>query len=58
VPPPLAAECAAREPRLLTCAEGDLRARFDALAASFGAFREDAVDVVLADPSVLMRVEG
>ena len=32
--------------------------RFDALAAGFGSFREDAVDVVLADPSVLMRVAG
>jgi hypothetical protein len=58
VPPGLLSECIAREPRLLCCSREELVVRFDALAVGFGAFREDAVDVILADPSVLLRVGG
>jgi hypothetical protein len=58
VPERLAAELALKAPELLLLGSEELAARFDLLAASFGAFREDAVGIVLADPDSLLRVSA
>ncbi len=42
-------------PGLLGVSVDDLERKFRALAASFGAFSSDAIDVVLADPSLVLR---
>lgn len=44
--------------RLLGEPLASLEAAFEELAAGFGSFREDALDVILADPSILLRRLG
>ncbi|GFH06583.1 uncharacterized protein HaLaN_01237, partial [Haematococcus lacustris] len=45
-----------QEPRLLDAPLDAMARRFQAVAASFGSFSDDAVDMVLADPSSLLPV--
>jgi hypothetical protein len=54
VPRGVAAELLTRAPALLAAAPADLEARFRALASSFGVLGSDALDVLLADPLVLL----
>ncbi|MEW5300006.1 MAG: hypothetical protein WDW36_002970 [Sanguina aurantia] len=55
VPRPLVVELLCKEPALLQLEVHELEARFKALAATFGSFTDDALMMVLADPSMLMR---
>jgi hypothetical protein len=52
----LVAEMVTREPRLLSTPAAELEASFETLALSFGwSGRETAIDVCMADPSMLIR---
>lgn len=55
-PPALVRELLRREPALLELPTGVLLERFEKVAGSFGSFRSDAVDIILADTSALLRV--
>lgn len=55
VPRALVVELLCKEPALLQLEVHELETRFKALAATFGSFTDDALMMVLADPSMLMR---
>ncbi|KAG1653208.1 hypothetical protein FOA52_006733 [Chlamydomonas sp. UWO 241] len=56
VPASLVAEMVTREPRLLSTPAAELESSFETLALSFGwSGRETAIDVCMADPSMLIR---
>ncbi|PNW69910.1 hypothetical protein CHLRE_17g697900v5 [Chlamydomonas reinhardtii] len=55
IPRPLVLELVFREPGLLAVSATALESKFRALASSFGAFSADAIGVVLADPSLILR---
>lgn len=55
VPRALVVELLCKEPALLQLEVSELEMRFKALAATFGSFTDDALMMVLADPSMLMR---
>ena len=51
----LIAELVAKEPRILSTPLSELGDTYEELASSFGSFREDALQLVLADPSMLLK---
>ena len=55
VSPGLVAELVAKEPRVLSTSLPELEAAYEELASSFGSFREDALQLILADPSMLLK---
>ncbi|GLI68676.1 hypothetical protein VaNZ11_013162 [Volvox africanus] len=57
IPRALVLELIFREPALLAVSADDLDRKFRALKASFGAFSSDAIDVVLADSSLILRAD-
>ncbi|GIL43660.1 hypothetical protein Vafri_1335 [Volvox africanus] len=57
IPRALVLELISREPALLAVSADDLDRKFRALKASFGAFSSDAIDVILADSSLILRAD-
>ncbi|GAX79459.1 hypothetical protein CEUSTIGMA_g6900.t1 [Chlamydomonas eustigma] len=51
----LVLELITKEPGILKVSPQELTAVYEELASSFGSFREDALQLILADPSVLLK---
>ena len=51
----LVSELVSKEPRILSTPLSELGDAYEELASSFGSFREDALQLVLADPSMLLK---
>lgn len=55
MPPDFLAELIAQEPGLLCLGTDMLRAKFESLAKQYGGFQDDVADMILVDPTVLIK---